>query len=640
MFKKLVCLMVFVLLLGVSTVEVRAGAVDVLEDFEGYINDVDLNARWPYSPWPSGSVTISLLTNPADAHGGSQAMRWAYDTAYREWVDNVYVFDSPVDLSQYSEVRLWVKVHSGSDLVDSLFVRFFNGPYTLPPDPAHEPVARTEFGRGQGPYVNPGQWFEWVIDLDNITYDSGVTHDDLTDVRALLFGEWGGNAAAQGIIDIDDITLVRGVTASGPSPGNNADNVEPDAVLGWTAGYGALSHDVYFGTSESEVTNANNSLPVGTSVYKGNQLVDANTYDPVGGLESEQDYHWRIDEVNGGTITGTVWSFTVKQYIAADFSGDYSVDLNDVNLMALQWLETGQGLEADGNFDGTVNLKDHAVLAEDWLFEIQPPQNECENWQILHPEWIFCDDFEVDTAFVREGRYFEYDSDGGDFVPVEGLGIDGSKGMRVVFQNSEVGAGGFKLGFGRNPSGGMNRGIRENEDFREIYYRMYLKMQDGWTGSPAKLSRATIISASDWSQAMIGHLWSSGDYLLVDPVRCVDPVTSLVKCVGYNDFPNMDWIGNLAGVTPIFDSVHDGIWYCVEARVKLNDPGQANGIQDFWIDGNLEARRAGLNFVAAYTDYAINAIFFENWWNSGSPQLQERYFDNIVVSTQPIGCLE
>ncbi|MHC4738634.1 MAG: hypothetical protein ACYS9Y_06995, partial [Planctomycetota bacterium] len=105
----------------------------------------------------------------------------------------------------------------------------------------------------------------------------------------------------------------------------------------------------------------------------------------------------------------------------------------------------------------------------------------------------------------------------------------------------------------------------------------------------------------------------------------------------YNDFPHMDWLGNLAGVTPIFDSVHDGIWYCVESHVKLNNPGVSNGIQEFWIDGNLEARRDYLNFVSSYTDYAINAVLFENYWNSGSPQLQERYFDNIVVSTQPIG---
>jgi hypothetical protein len=328
-----------------------------------------------------------------------------------------------------------------------------------------------------------------------------------------------------------------------------------------------------------------------------------------------------------------------------DLNGDGVVDGLDLETFVGQWQASGCSADdwcggCDFDYSGRVDFNDYALLAYDWLFVEITPENECDNWQSLHPEWIFCDDFEVDTAFVRDGRYFEYDNDSGDFVALAGIGLDFSKGMRVIFQSGEVSAGGFKLGFGRNPNAYMNRDIRETEDFRDVYYRMYLKMQDGWQGSPGKLSRATSFSSStDWSQAMIAHLWSSGDYLLVDPVRCVDPATSLVKCIGYNDFAHMDWLGNLAGVTPIFDSAHDGIWYCVEAHVKLNDPGLSNGIQEFWIDGNLEARRDGLNFVASYTDYAINAIFFENYWNSGSPVTQERYFDNIVVSTQPIGCL-
>jgi hypothetical protein len=102
----------------------------------------------------------------------------------------------------------------------------------------------------------------------------------------------------------------------------------------------------------------------------------------------------------------------------------------------------------------------------------------------------------------------------------------------------------------------------------------------------------------------------------------------------------LHWLGSQAGVTPIFDSAHDDTWFCIEHHIKLNDPGESNGIQEFWIDGQLEASRTGLNFVDTWTDYAINAVYLENYWNSGSSQLQERYFDNFVVSTQPIGCIE
>lgn len=263
---------------------------------------------------------------------------------------------------------------------------------------------------------------------------------------------------------------------------------------------------------------------------------------------------------------------------------------------------------------------------------------ECKTWQILHPEWIFCDDFEDNSPLVGRGRYFEYNDNQGDFIMMDGVGLNHSKGMRALWQRGEVSAGGIKLGFGRNPNSYMNKGIRQNEDFREIYYRMYLKMQAGWQGSPGKLSRVTVITDSNWSQAMIAHLWTGRQpYLTVDPVRCADE-NRKVKCIGYNDFAHMDWIGSKTGLTPIFDPDHAGKWHCIEAHVRLNDPGMSNGVQEFWIDGQLEARRDGLNFVRSYTDYGINAIFFENYWNSGSPQQQERYFDNIVVSRKRIGC--
>ena len=266
---------------------------------------------------------------------------------------------------------------------------------------------------------------------------------------------------------------------------------------------------------------------------------------------------------------------------------------------------------------------------------------ECQNWQVLHPEWVFCDDFEDGTALVRSGRYFDYDNNGGDFVIAEGVGYSGSKGMRVRWQQGEVNAGYLHLAFGRNPGGGMSNGIRITEDFREIHYRMYLKLQVGWSGYPGKLSRPTVIAGSDWRQAMIAHLWTNDAApLAIDPASCVSGGT--VQCVGYNDLAHLRWLGALNGTTPVFDGQvsHNDRWYCIEGQVRLNDPGQSNGVQEYWVDGNLEARRTSINFVGTYTAYGINAIFFENYWNSGSPKLNERYFDNIVLSTQPIGCLD
>lgn len=257
-----------------------------------------------------------------------------------------------------------------------------------------------------------------------------------------------------------------------------------------------------------------------------------------------------------------------------------------------------------------------------------------------HPEWIFCDDFESAAPNVGVGRYFEIDDDDGEFARAAGVGRDGSLGMRTVWQQGEVGAGGLKVAFGRNPNGYMNRSrIRPDENFREIWYRLDVRHDVGWAGDPAKLSRATVFThASDWRQAMVAHLWGDGkNHLLVDPARCVD-AASRVKCTTYNDFASFEWLGYRPGTTAVFGTANSGRWYCVVHHVRLNDPGQANGVQEFFVDGRLEARRDGLDFVRSYRDFALNAVFVENYWNDGSVKGQERYFDNLIISAGPIEC--
>jgi len=248
----------------------------------------------------------------------------------------------------------------------------------------------------------------------------------------------------------------------------------------------------------------------------------------------------------------------------------------------------------------------------------------------LPESWIFCDDFEEGS--VAE-RYFEFGDNDGDFRRVDTEANSGDYCMEVHWQEGEVGAGGFKVTFGRNPIGTQ---YRTDEDFNEIYWRMYVKHQPDWQGSPGKLSRATSFWRSDWSQAMIAHLWSSGDVLLGDPVRCVSGGTPV--CEGYNDFSNMSWLGQMPGETPIFSTSDAGRWRCIEGHVILNTPGESDGVFEFWIDGNLENRRDDFNWRGSWSEYGINAVFFENYWNDGSVADQRRWFDDVVIATERIGC--
>jgi hypothetical protein len=257
--------------------------------------------------------------------------------------------------------------------------------------------------------------------------------------------------------------------------------------------------------------------------------------------------------------------------------------------------------------------------------------------------WIFCDDFDED----RLGRYFEYDARRGSFVRSPGDGLGGSPAMRARFAAGQVEAGSLHLAFGRTPQARFRPADQGTATYREIYWRFYLRHQPGWTGGGGhKLSRVFgFASETTWAQSMFGHLWSGGPghhHLVLDPASGTDPGGRLRTRV-YNDFPRMRWLGSARSVTPIFDAAHVGAWYCIEAHVRLNTAGRADGLFELWINDRVEAVRTGLNWLGSFDRYGINAMYLENHWSPsdgpGSPAAQERYFDNLVVSTRRIGCV-
>jgi len=102
--------------------------------------------------------------------------------------------------------------------------------------------------------------------------------------------------------------------ASCPIPPYAATNVKLDADLMWLGGYKAVSHDVYFGTSESAVANATRQ----SSEYKSSQT--NNIFDPCT-LNNDTWYYWRIDalDANGNVKThGDTWSFTTGSAVSGD----------------------------------------------------------------------------------------------------------------------------------------------------------------------------------------------------------------------------------------------------------------------------------------------------------------------------------
>ncbi|MHC4739706.1 MAG: DNRLRE domain-containing protein, partial [Planctomycetota bacterium] len=125
------------------------------------------------------------------------------------------------------------------------------------------------------------------------TFDTGAMANDTTYYWRIDEVNVGGTTT--GVVwNFTTIVAAPGPAAN-PSPGNGATDIAVNADLSWTAGSGAATHDVYFGTSSP-------------GAFQGNQATT--TFD-TGTMSNDTTYYWRIDEVNaGGTTTGTVWSFT------------------------------------------------------------------------------------------------------------------------------------------------------------------------------------------------------------------------------------------------------------------------------------------------------------------------------------------
>jgi hypothetical protein len=174
-------------------------------------------------------------------------------------------------------------------------------------------------------------------------------------------GNRGGGSPIAG--EVDDIRIYhRALTqeeiaavmrgdpklANSPAPARNAIvDIRDISSLSWSKGDTAASHDVYFGADRDAME------------FKGNQAATslslADLVEFGGG-----DYYWRIDEVEaGGTVVaGTIWKFTVPDYLIVDDFESY----NDIeegqegsNRIYLTWID-GYGTTNNGSQAGNLDV--------------------------------------------------------------------------------------------------------------------------------------------------------------------------------------------------------------------------------------------------------------------------------------------
>ena len=114
-------------------------------------------------------------------------------------------------------------------------------------------------------------------------------------------------------------------TAYSPDPVDGATFADPNVVLGWEPGFGAILHTVYFGEDYDTVNDAAGGIPQG-----------APTYTP-GTLELGKVFYWRVDEFYGvETVKGDVWCFTTAGTVGSPRPGAGAVNVKHYQI--LRWL--------------------------------------------------------------------------------------------------------------------------------------------------------------------------------------------------------------------------------------------------------------------------------------------------------------
>ena len=198
-------------------------------------------------------------------------------------------------------------------------------------------------------------------------------------------------------------------------------------------------------------------------------------------------------------------------------------DANDSVTVPVNWSSDGGAISTDGDFTAGRTSGDFRVVASgEGRADTARIHISGDTVRVLRDSakttagaaecatpkagWIWCDDFEQD----RLSRYFEYNNAGGRFTRTSGTGVAGSTAMQAQWLTGSQDAGYLHLAFGQTPQSGMRPVDNGTTVYREVYWRLYLKNQSGWTGGGAdKLSRAvSLASSSSYAEAAFAHVWA------------------------------------------------------------------------------------------------------------------------------------
>ena len=224
------------------------------------------------------------------------------------------------------------------------------------------------------------------------------------------------------------------------------------------------------------------------------------------------------------------------------------------------------------------------------------------------------------------------DSTGGAIDIVADPSGDPSRGNVMRVFNSE-GAYGFTNGL-HGPSSGQWRSWPGEHD--ELYFAFDIYMEPGRLWS--KIMKLPGFVGGDWANADGTHGFSTRSMLVSSRAYPNKPDGTLTEYSYY--------VGKKQGVRWANQgpegqiTLEPGQWYTIETYVKLNTPDRDDGQLKMWVDG-IKVLGVSNRRWRAVNSLKLDGLYFTFGYGGGdksfaAPEDQYNYYDNWILSTQPI----
>ncbi len=171
------------------------------------------------------------------------------------------------------------------------------------------------------------------------------------------------------------------------------------------------------------------------------------------------------------------------------------------------------------------------------------------------------------------------------------------------------------------------------EDQRKSYTTFvaswYHKYEEGFEPRnglyPNKNARLRCYDVNDYTSLYIVYYWTDG----TDGHISMEAQTKVPGA-------HREWIPNHYTNFFYANPQNIGRWIHHEMRLTLGEGGRSDRLQA-WADGMLICDVAGYDLAAGYRGHTPNAMMWDCYWNGGSPKKQSRFYDNLIMGTQPVG---